>query len=398
MKNFKKKLYPQETLNEDNLLRNIKYLINYLTKNKYWIENIDIFSGEFFNIPYYGKILDVLIEYYKKCPNGFYRRLSIPTNGTFILYDKKVFKIKEYIKKFEELNVNINLSISIDGKLLDNHNRQFIDYKHSYTDDFYNKLFDFAREYNFGFHPMIHSHHIERWQENIEWFMYNLTKRYGCEKEAMKHLYLLDVRNPDWSEKQLRDYSKFMKYIYKRTFQIYGNDKEKYFNNFIRQKGMNHLGSVFSSHGRGIGCSIQSTLCVRIGDLHIVPCHRTSYEGYSGGKFIVKDDEIIDIVSINPELYMNIMTYNIKSVYPCSTCPINNLCNEYCLGTNYEINKDFFIPVPSVCKMQFVKAHSVAEVLDEIGLLKYWKSQMNGYDLSYKSIIQLETILKYKEK
>jgi len=40
-------------------------------------------------------------------------------------------------------------------------------------------------------------------------------------------------------------------------------------------------------------------ICVRLGDLAICPCHRTSYDKYLLGKFEVKDNQIIGIKANN---------------------------------------------------------------------------------------------------
>ena len=39
-------------------------------------------------------------------------------------------------------------------------------------------------------------------------------------------------------------------------------------------------------------CTISYTLMIRAGDLSIVPCHRTSYQKFIYGKYIVKNNQI----------------------------------------------------------------------------------------------------------
>ena len=49
-----------------------------------------------------------------------------------------------------------------------------------------------------------------------------------------------------------------------------------------------------------IGCTCATDLTVRLGDLAICPCHRTSYNKYLYGKYVIENEEIIDIEAYNP--------------------------------------------------------------------------------------------------
>ena len=49
------------------------------------------------------------------------------------------------------------------------------------------------------------------------------------------------------------------------------------------------------------GCTINRALIVRMGDLAIVPCHRTSYDQFLLGHFNVENDvKITDNVPVKP--------------------------------------------------------------------------------------------------
>ena len=51
----------------------------------------------------------------------------------------------------------------------------------------------------------------------------------------------------------------------------------------------------------------------------------------------------------------------------CAECPINQLCLGPCLGSQYESNKNLFVPIPSVCALSWSKLLVVAEKLEEFG-------------------------------
>ena len=50
------------------------------------------------------------------------------------------------------------------------------------------------------------------------------------------------------------------------------------------------------------GCTINRALIVRMGDLAIVPCHRTSYDQFLLGHFNVENEKIIGVTAKNIQL------------------------------------------------------------------------------------------------
>ena len=50
------------------------------------------------------------------------------------------------------------------------------------------------------------------------------------------------------------------------------------------------------------GCTINRALIVRMGDLAIVPCHRTSYDQFLLGYFNVENEKIVGVTAKNIQL------------------------------------------------------------------------------------------------
>jgi hypothetical protein len=99
------------------------------------------------------------------------------------------------------------------GKQLDLLNNDFRD------DEYYDKVFKFAKEFNFGFHPMIYSNNIEKWIDNFNWFQEQF-KNYDL---PWPNIYLLQVRNKEWDEKSNLEFYNFIRYLIKWSWEKINN-------------------------------------------------------------------------------------------------------------------------------------------------------------------------------
>lgn len=363
LRKYGDKLYPKEILNYEEIAENSRLLVD-------WLEDIgfkgrlELFSGEPTLLPIFFDMLDYAIEHLKDAV------ILIPTNMTFLFDDELTREIEERLK-----TGRVFLSASLDGKYLQDINRPFKTEKRKYSDEFWHRAFQFAKKWKIGFHPMIYSNGIELWKDNFLWFM-DMHERYGIPRET---LYLLEVRNAEWTPEQIFELYKFMKFLVKYAYQeIAKCDKEKFIDFILRKRGFNILSSPFSIIGRGCGCSLQSTLTVRLGDLAIVPCHRLAYGAYVGGYFEKKDGKIVGIRAHSPELYIAIMTGSFKNFPVCESCLLKHLCSGGCLGAQAEINGEPFVPIPSVCMMEHWKVLGILHGLDEVGMLDEIMSHLSS--------------------
>jgi len=354
---YGKYYFTEESKKPENILKNIKILIQWLKENKFY-PTIEIFSSEIFSQEIGFQILEVLFD---ELDENF-ESIVIPTNMNFIFDDMKTKRVKELKENFEKKGIYLSLSASIDGAFMEE-NRP-IRCGIQRDEVFYDKLFKFSKENHIAFHPMIYSNRIEYWKDNWLWFQENF-KKYDI---PFNSIYLLEVRNVEWSVEQVREFGKFLKFLIQWTFEFFGRNKET-FSSFILGGGFNILQSIFTTTGRGIPCSIQSTLSVRTGDLMIVPCHRTSYEQFHGGRFTVKDDRIVGIEGINPLLFIQIKSFDNNTQPYCESCYIKYLCSKGCLGAQFETTGDLFTPIPTVCRLEHVRVITILDELNKLGCL-----------------------------
>ncbi len=398
---FGDQLYPIEYQGEEAILKNVGILLDWLKVNDF-DPKIEVFSGETFSQDIGFKVLDLILDKLK----GNNGPLVIPTNFTFLLSEHQTKRVEEVLMKSREHGPQIILSASFDGKFQEA-NRPFRgmiegcdvspegvwtweynDKEDPRDDGYYDRCFAFAKKWRCGFHPMVYSGGIENWKDNFLWFQEKF-KEFGI---SWTNLYLLEVRNVEWSVQQVRDYSDFVEFLIRWSWEKCGCDFQKFKEFVFARKGFNILHGPLSTIGRGMGCSIQGTVVVRAGDLAIVPCHRTCYPHLVYGKFKVEGDEITGIDVYNPELWIAITSLKTTSFPYCETCTINQLCPSGCLGSQLEVTGDLFTPIPTVCRMFFAKMATFVRVFKDLGIYDQMLGTINPRkQLAFR---ELEKVLK----
>jgi len=362
---FGKFLNPPHLCKKENILINLNMLLDWLEKNNYF-PKIELFSGELFSTELGFLVLEKVIEW--QIRNKIDNEIIIPTNFSFVLDDKKIDRIERLISKCRSNNINMILSASVDGKYLDDINRPFLRKKR--TDDYYDKIFSFQSKWGFSFHPMIYSNGIELWKENFLWFQ-DMFDKYNIN---WQYLYLLEIRNAEWKLPQIREFYNFVRFVIRWVVDRLRKEnvpERKIVQEIINRRIFNILTS-FTTCGRGIGCSIQSTMQIRLGDLAVFPCHRTSYDRFIMYRFVDDGKKIVDIDILNQDLFLSLYSANYKLFPFCEVCGIKQFCNGPCLGANYEFSGDLFITPPTVCLLEHAKVFAIFDELDDLNLFEYF--------------------------
>jgi len=367
-------LYAPKFQDDQKILKNLEIFLDWLIKNKF-APRLELFGGEPLIQEIGFKAIEMILEKYKnikKKPCA----LVIPTNYTFLLSEKLTQKIENLLKKSRKIGIPISLSASFDGKYCER-NRPFKGAKTNQPDPrddkYYDKAFAFNKKWGFGFHPMIYSEEIKNWKKNWLWFQENFRKH----NSPWDNIYLLEIRNAEWQNEQILEFGKFLEFLVKWTFYNPCHGDLGNFLFFLFKKGYNILESPFTTIGRGIGCSIQSTVHLRLGDLALVPCHRTSYPPFVFGHFKVENNRIVSIEASNPELMIAIYSFDAKNQPQCENCLLKNLCSFGCLGSQFETTGDLFSPIPTVCQLEHVKIASIINALKELKILEAVLDRVN---------------------
>lgn len=360
---YSKELYPSKISGKKNILKNLEIVLSWLKENDYY-PKLEVFSGELFFQELGFKFIERLIEW--EIENKRTESIIIPTNYSFLFDDTKTERVEYLIKLAADNGIRLSLSCSVDGKYCDD-NRPFVD-KKIRDDAYYDKMFKFCKKWNYAFHPMIYSENIEKWKDNWLWFQENMEKH----EMSPTAIYLLEVRNVEWNVKQINEYYKFIKFLVKWTRERFKEVPDENFPLFVFDQRVFNLFNLFSSTGRGLGCSMQSTMQLRMGDLTSSICHRAAYKQQNLYQLVVENDKITGVKSLNHNLLIAAASLESRNMPLCDYCTIRELCSSQCIGSMYETNKECFMPIPTVCAVEHAKTAAILDALNELDLTKHF--------------------------
>ncbi len=352
---YRDRLFLEGSEDDEKIIDNLQVVKKWMEKNDFKDVPICLMSGEIFSQDIGFQVIETLINDFQQV-----KTIAIPTNMNFLLDEKQTSRVENLIKLSKEKNTHLHFSASLDGKFMEV-NRPFRDPKKFRDDSFYDKFFRFSKEYDIGPHPMIYSNNIEKWKDNFLWFQENF---YKYKLDPLK-LYLLEVRNKEWTETQCKELGKFLNFLVKWTVDFFKYNNLDPIKSIVNFKPFNILMSPFMSTQRGFACSIQTALMLRLGNLTTIPCHRLGYKIFETSTLSPDSLEFED-----KNISLGIAVYSTNGMPEiCLACPINHLCLKGCLGSQHEEMGDLFIPIPTVCRLQHYKIISLLSAYKEAGIL-----------------------------
>lgn len=369
-------IYFNTPWNVEQSLNNVKLLLQWLYDNDYSPE-LDIFSGELFAQESGFLLLETILDFYKEhndkpTPPA----IIIPTNGTFLKDESLSYRLDNLIKRLrDEVNINVHLSFSFDGLYADSITRQYkcnLDYDLSQEIDqkYYDTLFQYMKDHEFLSHPMLSPENIHVWKENYLWFA-EMFEKYNI---PLKSMYLLEVRNWNWNKQNISDFVDFINFVMDYWWERTKHDKKEFLDYFMYTNhneglcaGNNFLINNFYApqKGDGASCTFGRHVMVKVSDLTIYPCHRLLYPELKIAHFKLNEQKELILECDNIELGICTYSYSTENHPVCSTCAIQGLCCTPCYGSQYEVTKDLFTPIPTVCCMEYEKLKAIVNKLIE---------------------------------
>lgn len=391
---YKDELYPKESNTQEKILHNLKVILQWIIDNDYNIGTIDLFTGEIWQSQFGLDVLTTILNYLDKGLKT--KNFVIPSNMSFIWDEDQTCKIQNLIYDAEDkYKARFCFSVSIDGKYCEDGRPQ----KDGRVKDdaFYERLFLFCQHNQFYFHPLISSTNVFHWKENYNWWK-EMCKEYNF--IFRKAVMPIDVRNDDWTEESIKARQDLEEYIFNDYIatDCHGNLDELWMhcfpsaNRYIEANG--YMCPAVNTTYSFLGCSIADTLSIRVGDLAIIPCHRTAYDKFIYGYFKTENDKIVDITANNVHTAMKILLMDNKNTaYGCDICKYARYCQKGCHGAQYEYKKDPFIPAESVCAMIQGVLNKKVELYEKYGVIDKIKS-LTEYDEEYDNV---QEFLKFYE-
>lgn len=370
-------LYPSSINNKDIILKNLKNLLDWFRLNNKTMHMIDLFSGEIWGNSFGYDVLNTILDFYKIFRIS--KVIVIPSNMTFLFSENGEEKIQYFIDEFNKLGTRLIFSASVDGLYLEDSFRAFKSDRDreliSRNEKYYDKIFSFCSKNNFLFHPMVDSKSCKYWIENFDWYQDMFMKYY----HKYMNLMMLEVRDDNWTDEDIYYHHILLKHVAEfKLYKLFDGDIKKFAYSIAKidnkSKSEHNNVGVFRQ-GNRLTCGIQNTICIRLGDMAILPCHRTSYEPNIYG-YIKIDGKDMHIESKNVELAVRIYSMNPNFSHPkCDTCSFNQLCSKGCLGSQFETNTDLFQVCDSVCKMEKEKIKFLINLYKDWGVWDILKEE-----------------------
>ena len=359
-------LFPPHLCNTDTICNNIVKLLTWLGENG-MNPNLELFTGELFSSEDGYRILECILHFYQshfykyKVPN----QIIVPTNFAFLDTNSDL-RVQGIIHSFSEMRIGVFFSASFDGLYADPIARPFKSGLER-TQRWYDRCFSWLSHMDQLPHPMIAPSTIHLWEKNFLWFM-DMFKKYDMDP---KDLYLLEVRNANWTTKNLQDYKHFCEFVMDWIWDYTLHNPKEFLQFFCVDTikhyvgGFNFLGAQFFSNHSAPGCTIQNYLFVRMGDLKMFPCHRLAYPQFELGQLNITDDNQLDLQSKNVALASEIYSFSPNLLPMCNKCAIKDLCGGQCYGSCFETTGNMFNPIPTVCALQTIKIKVIIAKLKE---------------------------------
>lgn len=391
-----KELYPLEERVPNNILiNNLNIFLNYLNQKKIIPRSIDLFAGDLFYDNLFFDLIEIIYNFYLNIYQQeifFFKSLNygdisvnIPCNFSFATDENKVKKIIDWQNKFEEINIFLLFSASVDGKynsfVRENKNDKEVD-------EYYDKIFTVAKQLKAGFHPMISPEGIKNAVINYDWWM-NKIKEYDFQSlcgNGDYTPYFLEVRNYYWTKENIQDYLKLLDHMVDDRLKMCDNSIEKLAYhlfvgdgryNTLRKNRNNDLIRFTCMEINNIGvyndnptCGLGDQIAISLNNMKISPCHRLTYKHLVGGQFKINEkNEITHIEAINPTGFIALHTLNYHITGKCSKCIIQPFCTKGCYGSQFEVSGEPCMQIENVCSLYIEKIKFLLNKYNDLGLL-----------------------------
>lgn len=427
----KDKLFPPETRSLSKIKENLNTLLDYYLKKGFSFGRVDLFSGEIWGTKFGYEILSIILSYVKKGLR--IKQIIIPSNCSFILNEKALNSIQYMIDEFYLYDVRLIFSASVDGQIIEAKTRPFKNSSQNELkeiNNFYEKLAIFLQSNHYGIHPMISAYAIEDWIENYEWWKkwHQTYFKEDIDKDPFdwfRRSMFLEVRNNDWTTDKILHYLKFLNYLIDDQIEnMWLKNDLDIVNYFIfhyqecinyRIKGAENI-KKYSEPPKYIGnydptiinrasavpiCSITRSLIIRMGDLAIIPCHRTSYDRFIYGFYKINKNNELTIEANNPLLANKIYRMRMDTNPLCNNCEIKNYCLKGCYGAQYEETQELFYPLDSVCdfyKAKFIFMYKkIHQIIKNYNLEDIFSFSESEFDKIYQELMKKERSQYWKQ-
>ena len=388
LQKFKDDIIPKHCRDRKKIMENLHSFM------QYWIRegfdcNLDIFSGEIWQTDFGCSFLETIEDYVRQ--GAKIHNITIPSNCSFIMYEEYKNRIQNVIDNLADMGVRLIFSASVDGQIIEDIARPPVNKKNVGKKDkigFYDLLFEFNYKNRYGFHPMLCAYTVEKQKLNLDWWKRMFQKYSPNWKRDLASLMMLEVRNDDWTDDKIEKFREYQSYLADTLlYDCFDGNIEMFTNTILRanefSENMGYNILFIHKHDGSMNCSMARSMCVRLGDLAVVPCHRMAYKKFVYGYFLKDDNGNItgEFKSNNLQMCPTCNYSNLrKLMYGCDNCDIKLFCIRGCMGSQYENTGDPLACIESVCNLEKAKVAGILSNMERLGSIDYLRRFINDYN------------------
>lgn len=397
--NHGKDLYPlDERVANNILIDNCNKIFNWFETKKRYPRRLDLFAGDLFFDGLGFELFEILYNFYTKIikiesyhakilkeNQQYFAIVGLPLNASFVEKEENVQKCLEWYQKFEDINICLNYSISVDGKYATDVREKKAE---SEVDKYYAKIFDFCKKTNSGIHPMISAASIENACKNYDWWYEQCHSKALARYDTIQPM-TFEVRNPnEWTDDKIKCYIKYLDHLIQHRLKLCNDSIEELAYHLFIGDGKHHtlplgkeadpirpifhIENGLTQPKYDYSCSFGHHFHITLNNLSIVPCHRMSYYHYIAGWLNTNEKGDLDgtITPNNVSTYIGLKMLNCALAPACQNCAYNCFCMKGCIGAQYEYSGEPLLPIPSVCKLFKEKFNFLFKTYYDMGVIR----------------------------
>ena len=390
-------LYPKETwLSNAQILKNINMILDWVIRNKWFVQRFELFAGDLFFDNLYYDILEVFYEKYNSIPKAEWNdclkkwkvvEIVTPSNGAYLYESEHQNKLREYTAKLATIGLRPGISWSTDGLYAAGSREEAgkLDYKIEQA--YYDKIFPFIKEMNYGFHPMVAPENVDISIKNFDWWVQMYQNYHFNDKKGYFYPPLLEVRNDYWTTEQIFQFTELLRHMWDYKFQLNNNSAQKMARHLLVGDGEDNSLErlafydpciIIHNNKPDITCGMSNLLRINLANMSLPTCHRLTYPQFTGGFFEIAHDKIIGIKPCRgTSMWMNLRLMDPKFYPKCNSCDYQYGCLQGCLGAQYESSGEILKPCDSVCALEQAKINTLLELYNDFDIIKI--GEENGY-------------------
>ena len=346
------------SINEEELdgkiyLNNLDILIQYFQENNIIINTWKIkTNNNLFVNNFYFKILDRLYQYFTFTHQS--GQIFFPSNYSFCDNELQKIQVEKYLHLFQQINVKIVLPY----------------YNYFHLTNISDNIINFMLKIHEKACLIITNKNLKNSIDNYKLWV----QKFHLNDTNCKTLALTLDKTTIWTDDDIKLLLKLLEYIINDCYSKYDYNLEKFTQHVLsltnQKRNMDLITLQFYDKDKNncLNCGI-SNLTIDCADLNFYTCCGLHNSIFNGGKFLIEDNKIIDIIAnegIN--VYINQKVTNVFFTPDCFACEDKYFCERGCRAAQFEYSTESYFPISEICKLFNSRLNFLIKKYNDMGV------------------------------